>query len=87
MVLFEYEGSLKMLRETLCRAQNAIGNQAYGSKAQKERDIKNLQILINEVDHHRPLGIDGKHGNLHTETCDCEDKGPQWSWGTVRRIS
>lgn len=87
MVLFEYHGDLKMLRETLCRAQNAIANQAFGNKEQKERDSQRLQVLINEVDHHRPLGINGEHGNLHTETCGCEDKGPEWTWGTVKRIS
>jgi hypothetical protein len=54
---------LKMLREVLCEAQNATPK--ISSKAR-------LQILINEIDRHRPLGPDGKHGELHTSTCGCE---------------
>ena len=61
---------LKMLRETL--------NVLY----QFYRDVglnpsmvrKRLDNLINEIDRHRALGSDGKHGNLHTATCGCEDR-------------
>ena len=52
---------LKMLRETLCLVQ-----------VQYYDYINDIQLLINEIDKHRPLGSDGKHGNLHTETCGCE---------------
>jgi hypothetical protein len=62
--------SPKMLRETLCLAQSALvrvdGHMSH---------IEILQRLINECDRHRPLGPDGKHGNRHTDTCGCEDKG------------
>lgn len=30
--------------------------------------------LIRQVDVHRPLGPNGKHGKLHTTTCGCEEK-------------
>lgn len=57
---------LKMLRETLCQAQSF-----YGVTAEKSRE--RIQLLIDEIDRHRPLGSDGKHGKLHTATCGCED--------------
>lgn len=36
-----------------------------------------LQQLVDEIDRHRPLGPDGKHGNRHTAYCGCEEK-PDW---------
>lgn len=30
--------------------------------------------LIRQIDKHRPLGPDGKHGDRHTKHCGCEDK-------------
>lgn len=62
---------LKMLREDLCRLQN-LTNRSKITDYQKISE--RLQHLINEIDKHRPLGSDGKHGNLHTPTCGCEDK-------------
>lgn len=79
MVLFEIYDNLKMLRETLCIAQNRIANSPY-RKSDNLGDIHRIQHLINEIDHHRPLGPDGKHGNYHTETCGCEDKGDPATW-------
>lgn len=52
----------KMLRETLCLAQSVITSKMH---------LDRIQQLIDECDRHRPLGIDGKHGNLHTPTCGC----------------
>ena len=64
--------SLKLLRETLCIAQSAIAESHVNwCKSHGNR----LQRLINEIDRHRPLGADGKHGDLHTETCGCEPAG------------
>ena len=60
---------LKMLRESLCIAQNAV----YVLGLAYDMHQKNLQQLIDEIDKNRPLGSDGKHGNLHTHTCGCED--------------
>lgn len=54
---------LKMLRETLCRLQAAPID---------TDDSRRLQMLIDEIDRNRPLGPDGKHGELHTTTCGCE---------------
>jgi hypothetical protein len=64
--------SPKMLRETLCIAQTRIGNSIY-EQDRAAADIARLQRLIDECDRHRPLGPDGKHGDLHTPTCGCED--------------
>lgn len=62
--------ALKSLRETLCVAQTALGG--YGDDVIEHRD--RLGQIIDGIDRHRPLGPDGKHGDLHTDTCGCEDK-------------
>lgn len=64
--------SLKMMREALCVAQNAILNLPSYSEHAKTH-AATLQSMIDEIDVHRPLGPDGKHGELHTLTCGCED--------------
>lgn len=65
--------SPKMLRETLCVAQARI---SYSSLdlGRKAEHLRRLQKLIDEIDKHRPLGPDGKHGDLHTPTCGCFDE-------------
>ncbi|MDM8084728.1 hypothetical protein QUV83_08135 [Cellulomonas cellasea] len=62
----------KMLRETLCVAAAAVAR-ATGTGDRDDEHITRLQRLIDECDHHRPLGSDGKHGSLHTATCGCDD--------------
>lgn len=63
---------LKMLRETLCMAQTALQTSpttiAQGHTASH---VVRLGRLIAEIDRHRPLAPDGKHGDLHTPTCGC----------------
>lgn len=56
---------LKMLRETLCLAQNRFTTKESGHK-------NRIQELIYQIDKHRPLASNGKHGSLHTPTCGCE---------------
>jgi hypothetical protein len=58
----------KMLREYLC------SQQTYAPDRFTRYEI---QRLIDVLDLHRPTGSDGKHGNLHTPTCGCEDKPGQ----------
>lgn len=70
-MIIEVSDSPKSLRETLCIAQTRIGNSGL-DKHRQERDISALGRLIAECDRHRPLGPDGKHGDLHTLTCGCE---------------
>ena len=72
--LLEVESKdLKCLRESLCLAQSAIGQ--YSSyEENKLGHIMRIQLVLDEIDKHRPLGSNGKHGKLHTETCGCEDK-------------
>lgn len=67
------DDSLKMLRETFCVAAAAIGLSAVGGSRSSEH-IDRLSRVINEIDRQRPLGSNGKHGKLHTDTCGCEDK-------------
>ena len=63
--------TLKMIRETLCVAQSAIG---LLPKPMDDRDhIDRLQRMISDIDRQRPLGRDGKHGDKHTLLCGCED--------------
>lgn len=69
-------GSLKMTREALCLSQSALRDRAR-SGLDVDRvpyAAERLQALIDQIDVHRPLGSDGKHGNRHTATCGCEDK-------------
>jgi hypothetical protein len=60
-----------MLRETLCVAQSEVGNSPW-NEGRKDEHVARLQRLIDECDRHRPLGPDGKHGDLHTATCGCD---------------
>ena len=56
--------SIKMLREALCREQVRADDWP-------PRIASAVDVLIDMIDHHRPLGGDGKHGNRHTPTCGC----------------
>ncbi len=59
----------KILRETLCMAQSCLSEQ---------HSIR-LQELIDQIDRHRPIGSDCKHGSLHTPTCGCDGHTEAWS--------
>lgn len=78
--------SVKAIREMLCHVQFLNNNSVYNGAGKMHRS-QLLQRLINECDRHRPLGVNGKHGNLHTDTCGCEDKGPRELWGTTTPLS
>ncbi len=71
MTAYEVPDLPKMLRETLCVAQQRILSDPHNTRRAEHSD--RLQRLINECDRHRPLGSDGKHGDRHTPTCGCED--------------
>ena len=62
--------SIKMLRETFCQAEHLV--LASGDPRAREHADR-LERLIDDCDRQRPLGTDGKHGDLHTPTCGCED--------------
>jgi hypothetical protein len=64
--------SVKMLREALCLAEQAMHETGVNIAASQKRRIAGL---IRELDRHRPLGIDGRHGDLHTRTCGCGGRG------------
>jgi hypothetical protein len=57
---------LKMLREDLARAQ---------SRAVSRSSMVRFDRLIAQIDELRPLGPDGTHGDRHTPSCGCEDRG------------
>lgn len=56
---------MKALREALCREQSRAAEWPPGIASA-------VDVLINMIDRHRPVGSDGKHGDLHTPTCGCE---------------
>ena len=57
--------TIKLLRESLCREQ--VRSDQWPS------DIASgVDVLIDMIDRHRPLGPDGKHDDRHTSTCGCE---------------
>lgn len=66
--------AVKSTREALCAAQWALGEVARRGLDVDTTPgrIDRLGALIAELDKHRPLGSDGKHGNRHTPTCGCE---------------
>ena len=74
MTLLHVSDSVKMLRETFCAAQACIAKVAMEQTRWREH-IQRLQRLIDACDVQRPLGPDGNHGDLHTETCGCEPVG------------
>ncbi len=66
---------LKGLRETLCVAQSALGEYRGldQNEGMRQHHITDLDALVQQIDRHRPVGPDGKHGNRHTATCGCDD--------------
>lgn len=68
--------SPKMTREALCLAQATLADRIRaGVDVDRARYAGDrIQSLIDQIDVHRPLGPDGKHGSRHTATCGCEDK-------------
>lgn len=75
LYLNDSRDTLKMVRETLCIAQTAISRDVMSGVHWSESVTKRLQRMIDEIDRQRPLGTDGKHDDLHTETCGCPDMG------------
>lgn len=63
------DDSPKMLRETLCVAQTHVG---LSGDSRAREHVERLGRLIDQLDEHRPLGPDGKHGSRHTPTCGCD---------------
>lgn len=69
----------KTLLETLRVAEHALqslererpGLNAGGSIASHRERIR---LLMDECERKRPTRSDGKHGNLHTTECGCEDR-------------
>lgn len=64
---------VKMLRDSLARAQAALARRPMSSSVRA--DINRLGDLIRQCDVHRPLGEAGKHDDRHTTMCGCEGGG------------
>lgn len=56
----------KSLHEAFCYAQTYLPDNDQGNYFRLV-----LQDLINDLEIDRPLGLDGKHNDLHTEICGC----------------
>jgi len=54
---------MKMFSETLRIAQSRCHRSPH--------DRARIGALLAEVDRHRPISNDGKHGDQHTRTCGC----------------
>lgn len=76
MSLIRSNHSLKMVREALYYAEATMLQTVQG---QRYREI--VQDLVEDIDRQRPLGRNGKHGNLHTDNCGCADRGADWDVG------
>lgn len=81
MSLIRSGHTVKMVREALCFAQTAVNHVYSADNKQKGMYSDILQDMIDDCDRQRPLGRDGKHGNLHTDNCGCDDRGPDWDVG------
>lgn len=73
--------SPKMLRESLCVAQAALGSVLAANPGDEfaRRAMRDLGVLIEKVDRIRPLGPNGKHGfeKRCTAACGCDGRdGP-----------
>jgi hypothetical protein len=55
----------KYLTEAIC------GQQVY---APDDETREAMNDLLDILERHRPLASNGKHGNLHTPTCGCDEK-------------
>lgn len=70
-VVLTLSDSLKMLRETLSAVQNGAMGARRGEHSER------IGRIIAEIDRQRPLGSNGKHGDLHTATCGCLERPEQ----------
>ena len=78
-------GNLKMAREALCSAQNALLHPRVSTSLSiGQSNI--LTKMIDEIDALRPIGSNGKHGDLHTPWCGCEDSPFKFCEGCERVI-
>jgi hypothetical protein len=59
-----------MVREALCVAQSRLYLNPKDSR--NEWHSARIGQIIGEIDAHRPLGPDGKHGDRHSPTCGCD---------------
>lgn len=66
----------KMVHEALCAATSALGQT---TSSLRHGQIEQLQVLINKIEEHRPIGVAGKHRDLHTDTCGCDGHRRPWS--------
>lgn len=79
MSILHSDHSIKTIGEALSFAECAVLN-FYPDTAQRAHYARVLGDLLADVARQRPTGNDGKHGERHTPTCGCEDKGPLSDW-------
>ncbi|WP_311053100.1 hypothetical protein [Rhodococcus qingshengii] len=64
--------TIKTVGEALSYAETALLN-AYPHSGQRAHYAEVIAELLRDVARQRPVGSNGKHGELHTPTCGCED--------------
>lgn len=47
-----------------------LNSQLYHAPDWQTRGL--MQMLVDRLHEHRPIGPDGKHGDRHTDTCGCD---------------
>ena len=67
--------TIKTVGEALSCAENALLN-AYPNSGLGAHYAEVIAELLRDVIRQRPVGSNGKHGELHTATCGCEDVPP-----------
>jgi hypothetical protein len=63
--------TIKTVGEALSYAETALLS-AYPDSGQRARYAEVIAELLRDVARQRPVGSNGKHGELHTSTCGCE---------------
>lgn len=69
MTTYDIPHDPKTVREALCQVETLI----LLYRPDQPHYAKIIGDLIKECERKRPLGPDGKHGNLHTPECGCDD--------------
>ena len=64
--------TIKTVGEALSYAETAL-LKTYPESAQRAHYAEVIAELLRDVARQRPVGSNGKHGELHTPTCGCED--------------
>jgi hypothetical protein len=71
----------KSAYEALCAAQSALNEHARRGMdvGRVPHWVATIGVLLRQIETVRPLANNGKHGELHTDSCGCEGHTGPWS--------